>query len=223
MEVSGGKNSLGKNNAFLQGDRSTFAYLVQTPLYSCGLPGELLVGGTFPEKRPLFFFCLRAEKDNCSSELTQDASLAFQRQHKLLVHSWRKSYVDLLSRGVYVCARRKGNTERVRARECVHRMQRNTIVCDVYGWCLHRGEEREGERGRERASLKWLNGEGGELSCCDGSGVVLVEESCGGRRERVWGGWSVAVWTPMSQALVMNEFQGAMNESACLCGSVGSV
>lgn len=56
MEVSGGKNSLGKNNAFLQGDRSTFAYLVQTPLYSCGLPGELLVGGTFPEKRPLFFF-----------------------------------------------------------------------------------------------------------------------------------------------------------------------
>lgn len=62
------------------------------------------MGGTFPEKG-LFFFCLCVEKDNCSSELTQDASLPFQWQHKLLLHSSEKSYVDLLSLswGVCVC------------------------------------------------------------------------------------------------------------------------
>ena len=52
VESSGGKNSHGKNNTFLVSDRSAFAHFVQMLLYSRGGGGEILVGGTFPEKGP---------------------------------------------------------------------------------------------------------------------------------------------------------------------------
>lgn len=116
MEISGGKNSHGKNNTFLPSDRSTFAHLVQMLLYSCGCREKYWWEARSQKKGP--FFCLCAEKDNCSSELTQDASLPFQWQHKLLLHSWEKSYVDLLSLswGVCVC---EGKTECVRVGKCM--------------------------------------------------------------------------------------------------------
>ena len=94
MEIKGGKNSHSKYNTFLPSDRSTFAHLVQMLPYSCGCKEKYRWEARSQKKFP---FCLRAEKDNCSSELTQDASLPFQWQHKLRLHSWEKSYVDLLS------------------------------------------------------------------------------------------------------------------------------
>lgn len=65
-----GKNSHGKNNTFLQSDWSTFTRLVKMLLYSCGYQEEQLWEARSQEKH--------IEKDNCSSELTQDASLPFQ-------------------------------------------------------------------------------------------------------------------------------------------------
>lgn len=65
-----GKNSHGKNNTFLQSDWSTLTRLLKVLLYSCGDQEEQWWEARSQEKH--------AEKDNCSSELTQDASLPFQ-------------------------------------------------------------------------------------------------------------------------------------------------
>lgn len=54
MEISGGKNSHGKNNTFLPSDRSTFARLVQMLPYSCGC-GEKYWWEARSQKKGLFF------------------------------------------------------------------------------------------------------------------------------------------------------------------------